>query len=182
MNQLRQSLILLLVSLSLACSLFAKPTDVIYLIPEGFTGGVIIIYNQPDGITPETTDDGTIVYRIPNDGVVKVKSPLDEGRYRFRYYFVDEKGKQSEIEYVYPKAYVRNPGDTTSKSLDSITEDERNNGIFIMNHRTISFKNNGSKIVLYALSVGHPKDSGFLYSKTLDNIDELEKKLQKANP
>ena len=177
MNELKRFSILLLFSLSFACSLFAKPTNVIYLIPEGFTGGVIVLYNQPDGIEPEKSEDGTIVYRIPKDGFLKVNSPLNEGKYRFKYYFVDEKDKRIEIEYVYPEAYVRNPGDTTTKSLDSITEDEKNNGIFIMNHRTVSFKNNGNKTVLYALSVGHPKDSRSIYIETDIQIGKIEKEL-----
>jgi len=46
-------LIAFLLSLSLSCSLLAKSTEVEYLVPEGFTGGVIILYDQKDGVNPE---------------------------------------------------------------------------------------------------------------------------------
>jgi len=117
MNKLRKSIILLCVLASFSCSLFGKPIDVDYLISEGFTGGVIILYNQPDGIMPETTKDGRIVYRIPNDGFLKVKSPLKRIAYKFNYYFVDAADKRTPIEYLYPKYYVRDRGDATSKSI-----------------------------------------------------------------
>ena len=42
--------ILLLILLNLSCISFAGTVKIKYLIPEGFTGGVIIVFNQPDGI------------------------------------------------------------------------------------------------------------------------------------
>lgn len=80
--------------------MLAFPTNVIYLIPKDFTGGVIIIYDQPDGITPETTADGTIIYRVPQDGLLKVKSKFERRNFRFKYYFVDDKDNRTEIEYL----------------------------------------------------------------------------------
>lgn len=58
---------LLFLILNFSCVSFAKPGEIIYLIPENFTGGVIIVFNQPDGITLETDKDGTIIYRVPKE-------------------------------------------------------------------------------------------------------------------
>ena len=176
----KRIVVFLLLLLSLSCVSFAKPTEIIYLIPEGFTGGVIIVFNQPDGIMPEKDKDGTIIYRVPKDGLIKVKEPLAKAAYEFKYYFVDGKGNRTPIEYLYPGNYVRNPGDTVSKSFDTISEDETNNKIFAMIHTTINFKIQGDKIYLYNFIVGKPKDYQLLYLKTSDKINEFQMRLSKV--
>lgn len=175
MYKQKKYIILLLVLFSFSCSSFAKTDDIIYLIPKGYTGGVIILYSKTDGIVPETKEDGTIIYRIPKDGFLTVKRPSKPGPYKFSYYFVNDKDQRTEIEYVYPKYYVRDRGDTTSKSMDTLTEDELNTKIFAMHHRNITFDMNGDRVILNAFSVGYPKDSTSLYTKTLDRVDEIEK-------
>jgi hypothetical protein len=62
-NLSKQIVILAFVLLSASCT-FAKPSKIEYLMPTGFTGGVIVLYNQPDGTAPEVTADGTVRYRI----------------------------------------------------------------------------------------------------------------------
>ncbi len=179
MTKQRRFIISLFALLSFSCFSIANPNKAIFLIPEGFTGGVIILYNQPDGIVPETADDGTIIYRIPKDGFLKVKPPLKKVAYKFNYYYVDANDKRTEIEYVYPKYYVRDRGDTTSKSLDSITEDERNNGVFVMNHRKVSFGTNEDKELISCFSIGNPKNSSKLYDDIDDRIDEIGRRSSK---
>lgn len=179
MNKLKQTVILFCVLLSCSCSLLGKPTDVNYLIPKGFTGGVIILYNQPDGITPETTKDGAIIYRIPKDGFLKVKQPFKRSYHKLNYYFVDAADKQTPIEYLQPEYYVRDRGDTTTKSHDSITEDERNNQVFVMNHRNVTFDLNGNKAVINGFIIGNPKDVTSLYVDMDRRIDKIDKDLSR---
>ena len=168
MRNRKRFIILLSALLSFSCVSFGKPIEVIYLIPANFTGGVIIIYNQPDGITPETTKDGTIIFQIPKDGLIKVKEPLERTAYKFSYYFVDEKGNRTPIEYLYPGHYVRNPGDKTSKSFDTISEDETNNKTFAMIHTTKNFVVGQQQVYLHNFMIGHPKDYDVLYIQTSD--------------
>ena len=170
----------LIIALNLSCVTFAKPTEIDYLIPQDFTGGVIIVFNQPDGITPETSNDGTVIYRIPKDGLIKVKAPLKNVPYEFKYYFVDEKGNRTPIEYLYPGHYVRNPGDTVSKSFDTISDDETNNKIFAMIHTTTNFGSQNDKIYFHNFIVGKPKDYQLLYLKTSDKIDEFIARFSKV--
>jgi len=89
-------ILILFFIISSSCSLLATPTKVTYLIPEGFTGGVIILYNQKDGITPEATENGKIIYRIPKDGFLKVKPTFENKHYKFSYFYVDKNGKKSQ--------------------------------------------------------------------------------------
>ncbi len=180
MRKLKQISILLLALLSFSCFSIANPNKAVYLIPEGFTGGVIVLYNQPDGIIPETADDGTIIYRIPKDGFLKVKPPLKKVAYKFNYYFVDAQDKRTEIEYVYPKYYVRDRGDTTSKSLDTINEDERNNGIFAMFHETTNFNGRGEKVYLYRFVISKVKDIDIIFNKNEDKINDIQRSISKS--
>lgn len=164
---------------SLSCSLFAKPTEVVYLVYDNYAGGIIILYNQADGIEPEKTKDGTIVYRIPKDGFLKVKPAFERTAYKFRYYFVDAEDKRAEIEYLQRAHYVRDPGDTTSKSEDSITEDERTNQIFAMLHETANFTVSGDRVYIHSFIVATPKDSLDIYMKTQRKMFDIQKGLLK---
>lgn len=180
MLKLKRIIVLWSLIFSLSCSLFAKPTDVVYLIPENFTGGVIVLYNQPDGITPETTDDGAIIYRIPKDGFLKVKPAFERKNFKFKYYFVDAQDKRTEIEYLQRAHYVRDPGDTTSKSADSITENERNNQIFAMLHETTNFAVSGNRVFIQVFVVAIPKNSLDVYMKTSNKIFDIQEDMLKT--
>ena len=172
----KQLIILALVLFSFSCSSFAKPKAVAYLMPEGFTGGVVIAYDQPNGITPEVANDGTILYRIPKDGFLKVKQSFEGSDFRYNFYYVDDKDNLAPIEYILPKGAFA-PPNTNLRSEDAITEDERNNKIFAMNFNIAKFILNEEDVQLYVFSVGHPKDASFLYDKTLDKINETKNKL-----
>lgn len=170
-----------MVLLSVSCSTFAKPTKIEYLLPAGFTGGVIILYNQADGSTPEITADGTVRYRIPKDGFLKVNTPEPEAIYNYSFYYLDDKNNQTRIEYIQPHGSSLSTGENL-RSVDTITEEERNNKVFAMNHRSIGFEANGNKGPLYAFSIGLPKDSRYIYLRTLDKLDEINEQFSKKRP
>ena len=44
------------------------------MLPRGFVGPVLIIFNQPDG-EPREYKDGKRVYRIPSSGVLRTQFP-----------------------------------------------------------------------------------------------------------
>ena len=170
-------IVLLLILMNLSCLSFAKPKAVAYLMPEGFTGGVIILYNQADGSIPETANDGTVLYRIPKDGLLKLKQSFEENVFRYNFYYIDDKDNLMPIEYVQLAYYVRDPGDTTTKTLDTLTEDERNNRIFIINHRTTTFDIRGEKVYLQNFIIGKPKDADNLLTKLEFRIADIEEEL-----
>lgn len=170
-----------MILLSVNCT-FAKPTKIEYLLPEGFTGGVLVLYNQPDGTAPEVLTDGTTRYRIPKDGFLKVNTDEPEAIYNYSFYYIDGKNNVTRIEYIQPQ------GSTAMergglRSEDTITEEERDNKVFAMNHRSIGFEANGNKGPLYAFSVGLPKDSNHIYIsidfRIADIMEERAKKFPK---
>lgn len=150
MRNQKRLIVLLLLLLSFSCVSFAKPTEITYLIPENYRGGVIVFFDQPDGITPEKTKDDGYIYRIPPDGLLKIKTPFEKKAYKLKYYLVDAKDNRTELEYIYPKNRVKKSGDTTRNQND-VTEDEQLNRIFVESHETGNFNSRESRVYLFQL-------------------------------
>lgn len=85
----------------------------IHLIPKGYEGPVIIVFDQQNGV-PEKYENGSRVYEIPNDGVLRTQfKPQEEGYIpmeKLKYYYYDSNGR-NEITYL----------PTTNEVKDSIT-------------------------------------------------------------
>jgi hypothetical protein len=176
MNNLKRALLLFLLFTSFSCSSFAKPIKMVYLIPEGYTGGVYILYNDLKGINAETLEDGTIIHRIPKDGILIVKPPAKLGPFKLSYFYVDANDNRQEIEYLNPPSYVKDSSEMNSRNVDEVTEDERDNRLFAMSHRRIGFSISNQKTLLYVFSLGYPKDSISLYTDIDRRGDEMVKK------
>ncbi len=179
MKKLKQFTILSFILLNLACVSFSKPTEITYLIPEGFTGGVIIVFNQPDGITPETTQDGTIIFRVPKDGLIKVKQPLEKTVYKLNYYFVDEKGNKTRIEYLHPQYSVKNPNDPSWRNTDEVTEEESKNEVFASDYRTTNFNVSKGRVYINSFIIEKPIIALDTLLKTIDKIFDIQIELLK---
>ncbi|QMU65411.1 MAG: hypothetical protein GKR88_14710 [Flavobacteriaceae bacterium] len=51
---------------------YRKAEDIIRLIPEGYIGPVLVVFDQKNG-EPKEYEDGKRVYRIPKSGVLKTQ-------------------------------------------------------------------------------------------------------------
>lgn len=69
-----------------------------YLIPKAYKGFVLIIFNQPDGAEIED-ENGTRVYRIPSDGILKTRFSPNRGWHRLPKFFYVENGMRTEIPF-----------------------------------------------------------------------------------
>jgi hypothetical protein len=93
-----------------------EPED--YLIPQGFTGRVNIIFNQKNGVAPKY-ENARRVYEIPQDGILLTQFKDEYGLVNRRYYYVDSNGKKVPLkiyEYEYNKDgttkwIIKNPGE-----------------------------------------------------------------------
>ena len=158
--------------------MFAKPIEVNYLIPADFRGGVLVLYNQADGVEPQTTEDGTFVYKIPQDGFLKIKPKFERKYYNFKYYFVDANQKQTKIEYLYPRTYVRDKGDTTSRRRGELSEEESNNTIFVMNSETKNFTAPPEeRVFIHTFIVYTEKDSLKVYLQASDRAFDIQEEM-----
>ena len=168
-------LILILLSLCNSCAFFRQEAE--FLIPAGYEGSVIVLFNQPDGIELEKNTDGTIIYRIPADGFLKIKNVFERKNYKFNYFYVDSQNSKIRLEYLYPRYYVRDPGDTTSKSFDRISEEENNKSIFVINHRNSNFNTKDGRVFLQDFIVGKPKDADTILNQSETKISKIQRQI-----
>ena len=68
----------------------------LYLIPEGYIGPVVVAFEQENGVAPEVSGD-TLIYRIPESGVLKTSAELPTGILNVSYAFVDRSGRRSAL-------------------------------------------------------------------------------------
>ena len=73
--------------------------DSIRLIPEGYQGVVLIIFNQEDG-EPKEYQDGKRIYRIPENGILKSQFEPNYGIQKHQYFYVNSEGEKTEIPFV----------------------------------------------------------------------------------
>jgi hypothetical protein len=78
-----------------------KGEDSIYLIPDGFRGKCIVIWDQPDGTEPEY-DNGWRVYRFPKTGILLTQMGVNKGTMNFKYFLIDSLGNRTELRYLWP--------------------------------------------------------------------------------
>ena len=67
-----------------------------FIVPEGYTGDVYIIYNAADG-KPATTHQAGVTLRIPSSGILYTTAPMVGGLIRDEYYYERGDGTQRRI-------------------------------------------------------------------------------------
>lgn len=88
---------LLLLLIITGCAQEAE--DTIRLIPEGYQGTVLIIFNQEDG-TQKEYEGNKRVYRIPENGVLNTQFKPNYGMQKYEFFYVNDKGERTEIPFV----------------------------------------------------------------------------------
>jgi uncharacterized protein DUF6843 len=66
----------------------------IHLIPAGYEGPVLIIFDDPAGVR-ERRERATRVYEIPSNGVLRTRFGPNPGWSRPDYYYVDPTGRRT---------------------------------------------------------------------------------------
>jgi hypothetical protein len=128
----------------------------VFLLPDGFTGIVLIAFDQKDGLA-EIGEHGVIAYKIPKNGVVKLKAPSPPSLLRSSYYFEDETGKRTLLYYCTDQNEMKgNP-----------------NTLYVFGRRNVTFENNGVDLRYTTFLVGKERDRDSLYRKS-EKMDPLE--------
>lgn len=69
-----------------------------HLIPEGYVGPVVIVFDDPKGEAPKQDGEGGDIYEIPPDGVLRLNTPAPKaGFYDIRYFYIRPDGTRWEI-------------------------------------------------------------------------------------
>jgi hypothetical protein len=67
-----------------------------YMIPEGYVGWVEIRFGQANA-SPLPIDNGDLVYRIPENGLLDTSNPLEFGSAKDQYFYYSADGKLREL-------------------------------------------------------------------------------------
>ncbi len=83
----------------------------VYILPQNFKGIVLIAYNQNNGLE-DIIEDGKLIYKIPQSGVLKLKRKEATTLSKSWYYFEDEQGKRTTLYHCFaPCQDMRNNPD-----------------------------------------------------------------------
>jgi hypothetical protein len=93
-----------IISLLFLLSSCNQAGESICLIPKDFTGVVIIIFDQKEGVPPEI-ENGKHVYRIPQSGILKTQVKANYQVQGQEYYYVDDAGHKTTIPYKFSKGW-----------------------------------------------------------------------------
>lgn len=154
------------------CGFFTYPRDGIYVLPQGFKGGVIILFEQENGELPHV-EDGLFVYRIPSSGILRVSMKGYTGVVNKKFFFDDGKVR-------HPIDTLRITGDTAPSGqpqnrYGNISEADVERGVFVMNVGGLgSFRSPKGVISYTSFIVGTPKDSEDIYRELEDRLDKIQ--------
>lgn len=162
---------------SFASSYLTRPEKETYLIPEGYKGTVLVIFNQPDGEKPEY-EDGRRIYRIPKTGVLFTQLKDEQGIINQEYYYISLNGQKRKLGVLDTRDF--NEEWTTEKNPHEPPRDS----LAVFNPGTMGTMGNSndknSKVFLQ-LSVGAYNDIKNLRDFNNDYIDSLQNANRKKN-
>ena len=93
-----------------------------------------------------------------------------------KYFYVNENGERQPLEYLESAGYVKTTAADTKKSFDNISENEKDNAVFVMRHGGIgSFNINNKHIRYSSFLVGKPKNFRTLYDEKEKRLDNIQK-------
>jgi hypothetical protein len=172
----RLAALALFILINSSCFLISSSQNETYLIPKDYTGDVIIIFNQPDGAELEI-ESGTYVYKIPADGILKVRNAGKSGMVNRSYFYVNENNQRQEIKNLRITG-ERNPAGQPQNKFGNISQSEYESSVFVMNASGLGSFNTKNGVVQYtSFIVGTPKESERLYDQMEKRISELQRKL-----
>ena len=162
---------------SFASSYLTRPEKETYLIPEGYKGTVLVIFNQLNGEKPEYEDDRRI-YRIPQTGVLFTQLKDEQGIINQEYFYISPNGQRRKLGVLDTRDF--NEEWTTEKNPHEPPRDS----LAVFNPGTMGTMGgsdeNNNKVFLQ-LSVGTYNDMKNLHDFSNDYIDSLQNANRKKN-
>ncbi|ANE50407.1 DUF6843 domain-containing protein [Flavisolibacter tropicus] len=143
------------VALWLPCSymfLYAygwNPKEV-YLIPDGYTGPISIVYEEKCGTTP-LKENGFKTFRVPDNGILIVNLPRKNGFINHEYYYLKKDGTKTKLAeanyYDTSLRQVPSVSFTGSGMIGSISGGEiQYSELWVFGHKRVGRSENESKV------------------------------------
>lgn len=73
-----------------------------FLVPEGYVGWLVLVYNQKKA-PPVTTKDGAAVFKFPSNGILQTSSPGPEAAARRTFFYYSPDGSEHRVPMNYSK-------------------------------------------------------------------------------
>lgn len=161
--------ILLTIFVSVSGCLIGRQTVEKFVLPEGYTGDVIVLFDQSDGMVPDVSEN-IVIYTVPEDGILRVKTSPTHWTEHTQYCYSSTDQRCLEV------TYLDHWGD--GKSVANLDEDERKNGTFVFNDGGIGSFNIANKTIQYrGFLVGHPIVKDRMYDRMVDRIFQLQRQM-----
>ncbi|MBK8150794.1 MAG: hypothetical protein IPK58_21985 [Acidobacteria bacterium] len=125
-----------------------------YLLPSGFTGPVLVVFDRPNGKDFEQID-GTAIYRIPSNGILELREPATYIRRGERFYYEDAGGSLSEIPQAFADSEVADGQEATRISQ----LDPNDQQVYVSGRGMGKFGSTGGLVNYKQFIVGRIKDS-----------------------
>jgi len=151
-------------------------TPATYLIPEGYRGNVMVVFNQKDG-QDEAYEGRRRIYRIPLTGVLFTKFKDEEGFINEEYYYVSPSGHRTKLGVLDTRDF------NEEWTLERNPHEPPRDSLAVFNPGTMGTLGNSSDTnhkVFIELSVGTYNDKGPLYralsAEYMDSLKSATKK------
>lgn len=150
-----------------------EPKEAIYILPKGYFGPVVIVFDQQNGAEP-SIEEGYRVYRIPSSGVLKTKVAATYNIDRLSFYEEDGDGIRTQIEYVYAASEGNLPG-RERKTFENISETDGTK--YVMGSEMGSFESRIGVVRFRAFQVGRVSESEKINAEIRSRILSIQKSL-----
>jgi hypothetical protein len=91
-------LLILFIGFILFWNYYSKADNELFILPENYTGAVIVLFDKADGITEKFDKEGNRVLEIPPSGILKTKFKFQEGFRNISY----QTTRGENLRYLWP--------------------------------------------------------------------------------
>lgn len=168
---------LLLIGLFSLSSCALIPSNVVYLLPDGYAGGVIVVFDQSDGVDADV-QGRTTTFSIPADGLLRVRGGGVSGSINKSYFWQRKDGTREEITYLQITGN-HSPQGLPQNKFGNISMDQYENKLYVMNAGGLgSFNVSGRTIQYTSFVVSTPRNNTSVYIDMNSRVHQLVKELQ----
>jgi hypothetical protein len=156
-----------LIQFSAGCVLVRGITERVVL-PDSFSGDVLIFFEMDDGVSPEY-DGIKVIYRIPPNGILKLRSAPTKRSGATEYVYETKDGIR-HLEYVDHWGNDRT-------SMETLSDSEKRNGVYVFNDGGGTFNVAGRVVRYRGILVGHPSERSRMYDSMVNRMFQVQRSM-----
>ncbi len=168
--------LILLVIAAAGCRQVPRVSKGRFLVPSGSEGAFVITIDKDGGVSPDDTGSTYLDFVISEIGLLQTNVELDRLAGLPEFYYDDGVGGRVRLEYLTNRPLQSGE---SLRSLDALTEDERNNRVFVMNYEKGVLNSNSRPVKYYSFIICKPKDLNLIASRNLnEKLAEVQRNMR----